>query len=161
MIPLPTFTNSLQLIGYVAILVYMAYGQWLTKEKAKHIKSELATATKITSTKIDDNTAKTDAVHDLLNSRLDKWKEEQMQDQELLRNKDLENHKLMLETAIDRLNQEHKATALADVTELHKRIASLENMINSMRPAMPPMGPTIAPLTPEERLSEIRGSAPK
>ncbi len=147
---------ALVVIAGFALQAWIIYTQQQNKVslhnqgKSMRDNTALTMATKV---KVDESVAKVDVVHDLFNSRLDEWKK--TQEEQSVR--DLESHKAAFEASLTKMNAEHKASALADVTELNKRIASLENMINSMRPAMPPVGPAIAPISPEKRLEEIRG----
>ncbi len=128
----PAVTSWLQLLGLIAVLVYMAYGQSVARQNAT-----------ITQTKVE-------GVHGMLNSHLDEYKRT-ISDQSA---RDLEAHKLAFDASLSKIREENRATALLLQTQIDKRIADLEGTIASQKATI--AGPTITQ-TPEQRLSEIRG----
>ncbi len=147
MIPLPTFTNSLQLIGYVAILVYMAYGQWLTRENAKRVKERLEVTAAETKGHLDAAAKvvadKAEQVHDLVNGQNTEFKR-------LLTEKtgrDAEIHQQIAETAAAK-------ASLALMEDFTERIKRLEAVIASQQKTIQ-AGPSITPVTADQKISEV------
>ncbi len=150
LIPVPTFTNGLQLIGFIAILVYMAYGQWLGRENAKTVKRDVKIAAETTRAHLEEAAGlvsqKADLVHDLVNGQNAEFKR-------LLSEKthsDAQIHQQIAESAANKATIELRESFL-------KRIQSLEEIIASQQKTIQQAGPMIAPITPEKRLEEIRG----
>ncbi len=167
--PVPLLNSWVQVVGFIAILVYMAYGQWLTKENAKAVKSKLDTAAEITaikldaaakttSDKIDHANSKTDDLHSMWNSRLDEFKK-MVQETAISA---LEAHQKESEAQAAKLRAEHEKHMLMERGQFEARILSLEKTISAQQALIPPPSPTIVPVepvpvTPEKRLEEIRG----
>ncbi len=141
---IPTFSNGLQLIGFVSVLIYMAYLKKMGSDEARVIKANLDIAAQKTAKKIDENNTKTDSLHGMLNSRLDEFRS-------------LIEEKSKLDMAANR--REFEALLLSSKVEFERRIKSLENTIEAQK-ALIPIPPTISPIPPvdpDKRLNEVRG----
>ncbi len=168
----PNVTNWVQLAGFVAILFYMGYGQWITKENARTIKANLEYAARetkdhlelaaaATTRKLDESNKKTDQLHDMWNSRLDEFKQLFTENAQ----KTMEAQRKEFESTLAKMHADHDAKIAADRTEFDRRIAAMESLLKDQKLQTP----TIVPVeivnqdpvpvvqTPEKRLEQIRG----
>ncbi len=148
MIPIPTFTNWLQVVAFVSVLIYMAYLRNLGVKEAQQIKLDLKAAATDTKGHLDAAAKivaeKAEQVHDLVNGQNTEFKRllTLKTDREIQAHQDIADHAAM--KATDKLRDEFAA----QIRDLQKIIASQQQTIQA--------GPTITQ-TPEQRLSEIRG----
>ncbi len=118
--------------------MYLAYLRNVGLKEAKVVKDDVATAAKETTKRIDENNVKTDNLHGMLNSRLDEFKK-------------MVEEKGQADAAANR--KEFEALLALDREEFVKRIKALEQIIESQQKTIQ-SGPTIAPLTPDQRITE-------
>lgn len=152
MIPIPTFSNWLQVAGFVAVLVYMAYLRKVGSDEARTIKQDVGIAAATTRAHVDASqeaiAKKTDAVHELVNGHNEQFKAMMVEKFE----SDMNNQARLAESAAAKATLEMRES-------FEKRIDALEVIIASQQKLIAghAAGPTIAPITPEKRLEEIRG----
>ncbi len=148
----PAVTSWLQLLGLIAVLIYMAYGQSAARQNSA-----------LTQSKVDESNRKTDGLHEMWNSRLDEFKRLFSENTRAT----MEAQRKEFESSITKMHADHEAKVLADRTEFDRRIAAMESTIKAQQIHI--AGPSIQPVqivnpdpipvvqTPEQRLSEIRG----